>query len=73
MISKQLTVETTKGTKHYRLNEDAKGGFSVYRVYPGFFGSSTRRIGHGSSIENSVLVARLDAGDSTVTATRLRG
>jgi len=67
---KTLTVETNKGTKTYTLSP-ASQGFDVYRV-EGFFGSK-RNVGHGSSLENAILIARLDAGDSTVKSTKLRG
>ena len=70
MTTKTLTVETTKGTKTYTLSPTSQG-FDVYRV-EGFFGSK-RNVGHGSSLENAVLIARLDAGDSTVKHTKLRG
>jgi hypothetical protein len=72
MQPKTLTVETTKGTKTYSLSPNGQG-FEVYRVESGFFSSSKRNVGHGSSLENAVLIARLDAGDSIVKSTRLRG
>jgi len=67
---KTLTVETTKGTRTYTLSPTSRG-FDVHRV-EGFFGSK-RSVGHGSNLENAMLIARLDAGDSTVKSTRLRG
>ena len=70
MTTKTLTVETTKGTKTYTLSPTSQG-FDVHRV-EGFFGSK-RNVGHGSNTENAILIARLDAGDSTVKSTRLRG
>jgi hypothetical protein len=72
MKPKTLTVETTKGTKTYTLSPGDQG-FEVYRIVSGFFSSSKKCVGHGSSVENAILIARLDAGDSTVKATRLRG
>ena len=72
MATKTLTVETTKGTKTYALSPTSQG-FDVYRVAAGFFSSSKRNVGHGSNLENAILVARLDAGDSIVRSTRLRG
>lgn len=72
MTTKTLTVETTKGTKTYTLSPTSQG-FDVYRVQSGFFSSSKQNVGHGSSLENAVLIARIDAGDSIVKSTRLRG
>ena len=72
MKPKILIVETTRGTKTYSLSPGAQG-FEVYRLESGFLTSSKRNVGHGSSLENAVLIARLDAGDSTVKLTRLRG
>jgi hypothetical protein len=72
MATKTLTVETTKGTKTYSLSPTSQG-FDVYRVVSGFFSSSKRDVGHGSNLENAILIARLDAGDSIVRSTRLRG
>jgi hypothetical protein len=72
MNPKTLTVETTKGTKTYPLAPSAHG-YEVYPVECGFFSSSKRNVGHGSSLENAILIARLDAGDSIVKSTRLRG
>jgi hypothetical protein len=69
---KTLTVETTRGTKTYSLSLSSRG-YDVYRVESGFFTSSKRNVGHGSSLENAILIARLDAGDSTVKSTKLRG
>ena len=69
MATKTLTVETTKGTKTYTLSPTSQG-FDVYRVQ-GFFGSK-RNVGHGSNLENAILIARLEAGDSIVKSTRLR-
>ena len=70
MTTKTLTVETTKGTKTYTLSPTSQG-FDVYRV-EGIFGSK-RNVGHGSNLENAILIARMDAGDSIVRSTRLRG
>jgi hypothetical protein len=70
MNQKTLIVETTKGAKNYVLAPNSQG-FDVQKV-TGFFGSK-KLVGHGSSLENAVLIARLDAGDSTVKATKLRG
>ncbi len=70
MTTKTLTVETTKGTKTYTLSPTSQG-FDVCRV-EGFFGSK-RNVGHGSNVENAILIARLDAGDSIVRSTKLRG
>ena len=72
MKSKTLVIETTKGTRHYVLEPDSRHGYTISRVTHGFFGSSTKHVGHGSSVENAVMVARLDAGDSTIKSTRLR-
>ena len=72
MTTKTLIVETTKGTKTYTLSPTSQG-FDVYLVESRFFSSSKRNVGHGSSLENAILIARLDAGDSTVKSTRLRG
>jgi hypothetical protein len=72
MNQKTLAVATTKGTKTYSLVPDGRG-FNVYRVESGFFSSSRRDVGHGSNLENAILIARLDAGDSIVKSTRLRG
>ncbi len=72
MKSKTLIIETTKGTRHYKLVADSRHGYEVSRVTHGIFGSSSKSIGHGSSVENAVMIARLDAGDSTVKSTRLR-
>jgi hypothetical protein len=69
---KKLVIETAKGTRNYTLNP-ASQGYDVYRVESGFFSSSKKLVGHGSNIENAVLVARVDAGDSTVKSTRLHG
>ena len=69
---KTLIVETTKGTKTYSLSP-ASQGYDVYRVESGFFSSSKRNVGHGSSLENAILIARLDAGDTIVKSTKLRG
>jgi hypothetical protein len=71
MKPKTLTVETTKGIKTYCLSP-ASQGFEVHRVESGFFSSARKYVGHGSSAENAILIARLDAGDSTVKSTRLR-
>jgi hypothetical protein len=71
MTTKTLTVDTTKGTKTYTLSPTSQG-FDVYRVGSGLF-SSKRNVGHGSNLENAILIARLDAGDSIVRSTRLRG
>jgi hypothetical protein len=72
MNPKTLIVETTKGTKTYSLAPGARG-CDVYRVQSGFFSSTRRNVGHGSGLENAILIARLDAGDSTVKSTGLRG
>jgi hypothetical protein len=69
---KTLTVETSKGTKTYSLTPTSQG-YDIHRVSGGFFGSSKTFIGHGGSVENAVLIARCDAGDSIVKSTRLRG
>ena len=69
---KTLTVETSKGTKTYSLSPTSQG-FDVYRVSSGFFSSSQKLVGHGGNLENAVLIARVDAGDSIVKSTRLRG
>jgi len=71
MQTKTLIVETTKSTKTYSLTPNTQG-FDVYKPV-GFFGGSKKFVGHGSSLENAVLIARLDAGDSIVKSTRLRG
>lgn len=70
MNQKTLIVETTKGTKTYSLSPTAQG-YNVYRAGSGLFGKTC--VGHGSSVENAVLIARIDAGDSTVKSTKLRG
>jgi hypothetical protein len=67
---KTLTVETSKGTKTYTLSQTPQG-YDVQKV-TGFFGSK-KLVGHGSNVENAVLVARVDAGDSIVRSTKLRG
>jgi hypothetical protein len=72
MKPKTLIVETTKGTKTYSLSPDGQG-YDVHRVESGFFSSAKKYVGHGSSVENAILTARLDAGDSIVKSTRLRG
>jgi hypothetical protein len=69
---KKLVIETTRGEKNYSLSP-ASQGYDVYRVVPGFFSSSKRLVGHGGNVENAILIARLDAGDSTVKSTRLHG
>jgi hypothetical protein len=72
MKPKTLTVETTKGTKTYSLTPAAHG-FEVHRLKHGFFSCSREYIGHGSNAENAILIARLDAGDSSVRSTKLHG
>lgn len=69
---KTLQVQTRSGTKTYYLQPSSQG-YDVFRVTPGFFSSGKKFIGHGGNIENAILVARVDAGDATVTSTRLRG
>jgi hypothetical protein len=68
---KTLVIETTKGTRTYALSPK-DGGFNVHKSSGGFFGASRKLVGHGSSLENAVFIARLDAGDSTVRSTRLK-
>jgi hypothetical protein len=72
MTPKTLTIETTKGTRNYSLSPTSHG-FEVHRVGSGFFCSSRKYVGHGSNVENAILIARLDAGDSTVKSSKLRG
>lgn len=72
MKPKTLIIETTNGTKTYSLLPDGRG-FEVHRLEPGFFSSSKKYAGHGSSLENAILIARVHAGDSTVKSSRLRG
>ncbi|MCX6923689.1 MAG: hypothetical protein NT154_10855 [Verrucomicrobia bacterium] len=72
MKPKTLTVETTNETKTYSLSPGGQG-FEVHRIRSGFFSPSRTYVGHGSNVENAILIARLDAGDSTVKSTRLRG
>jgi hypothetical protein len=72
MDSKTLVIETTKGTKTYSL-APVRHGYDVYRVQSGFFSSSRKLVGHGSGVENAILMARFDAGDSIVKSTKLRG
>jgi hypothetical protein len=68
---KTLVITTNKGaTRTYSLTPTSQG-YDVQKV-TGFFGSKTL-IGHGSSLENAVQVARLDCGDSIVRSTKLRG
>jgi len=69
---KKLVIQTSNGTRNYSLFPTSQG-YDVYRVVPGFFSSSKRLVGHGSNTENAILVARTDAGDSTVKSTRLHG
>ena len=67
----KLQIETTKGgTKNYSLSQTARG-VDVYRIGGGFFGSSSKFIGHGHDTAAAVLVARVDAGDSTVRAVHI--
>jgi len=68
---KTLVITTNKGlTKTYSLSPTSQG-FDVLKI-GGFFGSKTL-VGHGSSLENAVQVARMDCGDSGVRSTKLRG
>ena len=71
MQLKKLTVETSKGVKNYVLTPSSQG-YDV-QLITGFFGGSKKTVGHGSSVENAVLIARLDAGDSIVKSTKLHG
>jgi hypothetical protein len=68
---KTLVITTNKGlTKTYTLTPSSQG-YDVQKV-TGYFGSKTL-VGHGSSLENAVQVARMDCGDSGVRSTKLRG
>jgi hypothetical protein len=69
---KKLEIQTTKGTRNYSLSPTSQG-FEVYRLESGFFTSSRKFVGHGSNVENAILVARMDAGDSIVKSTKLHG
>lgn len=67
---KKLEINTTNGTKNYQLTP-RDGGFNILRT-AGFFGGS-KLIGHGSSLQNAIFLARLDAGDTTVRSVKLKG
>jgi len=67
---KKLEVKTKKGTRNYDLSP-AGSGFDVQRVDWGLLSSKKTFIGHGGSLSDAVLVARVDAGDHLVTTTRL--
>ena len=69
---KTLVIQTKTGEKTYSLSSSG-GGFDVHRTKAGFFGSSKTFVGHGGSLSDAVLVARVDAGDSTVKSVKLRG
>jgi hypothetical protein len=68
---KKLIIETSKGTKTYQLSPDARG-FDVYRVTTGFLSDSRKYVGHGSSLENAVAIARMDVGESIIRGTKLK-
>ena len=68
---KKLVIETTKGTKTYHLTPDAHG-YDVYRVSSGFLSDSRKYVGHGSSLENAIAVARMDCGESVIRGTKLK-
>lgn len=68
---KKLVIETSKGTKTYQLKPASKG-YDVYRVTSGFLSDSHKYVGHGSSLENAVSIARMDVGESLIRGTRLK-
>ena len=72
---KSLTVTTTKGAqKVYSITSAGSGpGYNVHRMEPGLFGSTRRFIGHGGSLPNAVLIARMDVGENLVKSTKLYG
>lgn len=67
----KLELKTTKGTLNYNLAQTSRG-VDVYKVQGGFFTSATRFIGHGHDVPAAILIARVDAGDSTVRTVHLR-
>ena len=69
---KTLVIQTATGEKTYSLTPSG-GGFEVHRTKAGFFGSSKSFVGHGGTLHDGVLIARVDAGDSTVKSVKLRG
>ena len=69
---KTLLIQSTTGEKTYSLTPSG-GGFDVHRTKAGFFGSSKSFVGHGGTLQDGVLIARVDAGDSTVKSVKLRG
>ena len=71
-IMKTLIIQTNSGTKNYSLTPSG-GGYDVHRTKAGLFGSSKTFVGHGGSLQDAVLVARVDAGDSDVKHVSLRG
>lgn len=70
---KTLILKTTSGEKTYSLTPSG-GGFDVHRTKAGFFGTSkTYLVGHGGTLADATLIARVDAGDSTIKSVKLRG
>jgi hypothetical protein len=69
---KKLLIKTNTGEKTYSLPPSG-GGFDVHRTKASLFGSSKTFVGHGGSLSDAVLVARVDADDSTVKSVKLSG
>lgn len=68
---KKLVIETNKGTKTFQLTPDARG-YDVYRVTSGFLSDTRKYVGHGSSLENAVAIARMEVGESVIRSTKLK-
>jgi len=68
---KKLVIETTKGTKTFQLSPNARG-YDVYRVTSGFLSDTRKYVGHGSSLENAVAIARMEVGESVIRSTKLK-
>ena len=72
MNSRKLKILLTdRTTLIYRLNP-VRNGFDVYRVLSfGFFGDDLKQIGHGGTLSDAILMARLDAGEAKIRSVSL--